>query len=292
MWEVTDTFNDFLIYWATACSKPLPEQIELWQTSYMAKYPELLEKQLEDYGGQGLDWRDIATERVFPKLAEHLPLMRKARDNLLKVCGSIYEQAAQVLGFDFDITFVIYVGLGCGAGWATQYGGRPACLFGLENIAECEWHHQARLRGLTAHELGHLAHMAWRNEWDSFAKAERDPLFLLYSEGFAQRCEHLILGCETWHQMQSENWPSWCQQHKAWLAKEYLRRVDEGIAVNDFFGSWLDIQGRRQTGYFLGHEFIRWLEKEHDMRKISTFTFQNVKEPTVEYLRLVADEFA
>ncbi len=292
MWEVIDTFDDFLRYWAVARSKTLPQQIELWETSYMAGYPELLEKQVQNYKGQGFGWREIAKKEVFPKIVENLPLMREARKNLLKVCGPIYEQASQVLEFNFDVTFIIYVGLGCGAGWATQYGSRPACLFGLENIAECKWHPQDRLRGLTAHEVGHLVHMARRNEWDSFAKAEQDPLFQLYSEGFAQRCEHLILEGETWHEVQDENWLSWCRQHKAWLAREYLRRVDVGIPVNDFFGSWFNIQGKRQTGYFLGHEFIRWLEKEHDIRKIATFPFEGVKERTAQYLRFIAVDFA
>ena len=285
MWRIIDTFDNFLDYWDIARLRTISEQVCLWQTSYMAKYPELLEKQVQDYSSQGLDWRKIAEERIFPKIPEYLSPMREARDNLLKVCDVSYKKASSVLGIDFDVTFVIYVGLGCGAGWATQYEKSPACLFGLENIAECGWQSQEKLRGLTAHELSHLIHQAWQNERDgSTNETASSPLFLLYAEGFAQRCEHLILGSETWREMEDVTWLSWCQDHKGWLAGEYLKRIDRKLPVNDFFGSWLDIQGKKQTGYFLGYEFIRWLEKKYDMRTIGTFPLKEVKSEADQYL--------
>jgi hypothetical protein len=126
----------------------------------MSRYPELLEKQIQNYKSQSLDWKEVAKKKVFPKLTEYLPLMCKARENLLRLLNPIYEQALKVLGLDFNITFIIYVGLGCGAGWATQYEKSPACLFGLENIAESKWYSKERLKGLIAHEIGHLVHMA------------------------------------------------------------------------------------------------------------------------------------
>ena len=292
MWEVIDTFDDFLSYWGVACSKTLTQQIELWQTSYMIRYPELLEKQVQDYKNYGLDWREIAKDKVFPKMPDYLQLMQEARENLLKVCGAVYERASQVLGLDFDVTFVIYVGIGCGAGWATQYNNGPACLFGLEKIAELKWYRKESLRGLTAHELGHLVHMGWRNEWDSFTRNQRNPLFLLYSEGFAERCEHLILEVKTWREAPDKNWLLWSRQHKAWIAGEYLRRVYNGLPVNDFFGDWLNVQGKSQIGYFLGYEFVRWLEKEHSIREIATLSFENVKEQALSYLRSIASALA
>jgi len=286
MWKIIDTFEDFLYYWDVARLRTIPKQLRLWQTSYMARYPELLKKQLQDYANQDLDWRKIAEERIFPRIPEYLSVMREARDNLLKVCGVSYEKASSVLGIDFDVNFVIYVGLGCGAGWATQYNQHPACLFGLENIAECRWQSQEKLRGLIAHELSHLTHQAWRNEWDGFAKeTSSSPLFQLYAEGFAQRCEHLILGSETWHEMQDKTWLSWCQDHKCYLAGEYLKRIDGKLSVNDFFGSWLEIQGKRQTGYFLGHEFIGWLEKKNQsIKTIGTLSLEEIRNETRGYL--------
>ncbi|MDF1501291.1 MAG: hypothetical protein P1P76_12580, partial [Anaerolineales bacterium] len=39
--------------------------------------------------------------------------------------------------------------------------------------------------------------------------------------------------------------------------------------VRDFFGSWFQIEGRSQTGYYLGHEIIRRLEKSNSLEEIA-----------------------
>jgi hypothetical protein len=242
----------------------LERQIELWHRFYETHYPELLEKQLQDYASQGIDWQKVATERIFPHLKERMLRMAEAWQGLRKLCGPVYERAVRVLSVDLDVTFVIYVGLGCGAGWATRYQGKPACLFGLETIAELGWHTPKRLEGLIAHELGHLIHEAWRGEGE-LEKLEEDPWFRLYSEGFAQRLEHVILGQESWHQAQDESWLSWCQEHRAELAEAFYERAVTGKSIREFFGSWFEFQGKRQIGYFLGHEFIRWLQRERGL---------------------------
>lgn len=272
VWRILDTWNDFCHFWASAQNLPPSQQIELWGSTYMAAYPELLRKQLQDYQEQGVDWRQIAAEKVFPHLPERVPLMQEARDNLLQVCGAIYQRAVETLGLDFQAIFVIYVGIGCGAGWATQYEGVPACLLGLENIAEEGWHTRVRLQGLVAHELGHLTHMAWRDEWARFAENERQPMFLLYSEGFAGRCEEVILLDDAGHLDMDEEWQSWCKVNQGWLAAEFLRRMDAGDPMSDFFGSWYGIRDHSQTGYFLGREFIRWLESGRTLRDVAVLS--------------------
>lgn len=282
--HVLDTYQDFLAFWMHARFKGLDEQIELWYSSYMKKYPELLEKQVQSYKAENVNWREIA-KKVFSLLPHHFELMRKTRDNILVIYESNCAKASKRLGLDFNIIFIIYVGIGCGAGWATTYKGQPAVLMGLENIAEQKWHTQNKLKGLISHEIGHLIHMKWRDEWESFEKAEQDPLFQLYSEGFAQRCEHVILGRETWHMAQDKQWPSWCEYHKRWLAKEYLKRVEKQASVNNFFGSWFNIQGKTHTGYFLGHAFIYELEKTHSLREIALFDIEKVREIGMHYLK-------
>lgn len=282
-YRILDMWEDFLRFWRAAADLPLPAQIDLWRADSTARYPELLRKQVEDYESQGADWRQVAAERVFPRLRERLPLMQAARDLLPDVCASIYERAQAALGLDFDATFVLYVGIGCGAGWATRYKGQPACLLGLENIAEEGWHTRERLEGLVAHELGHLAHMAWRGEWEEFAAHERDPLFLLYSEGFAMRCEEVILG-SAGHLEQDREWLAWCAAHLGTLAAEFLRRVEAGETVRDFFGSWHEIQGRSQTGYYLGRQFVRDLEQGRALRDVACLPAEQVREAARTFL--------
>jgi hypothetical protein len=287
--EILDTYEDFLAYWMRASFKDLNEQIKLWQTFYMKKYPELLNKQVQNYEEENIDWREAA-KKIFPRLPQHFQLLRKARDNILGVCRSIYVRALKMLKLDFGIVFVIYVGVGCGAGWATTYSGQPTVLLGLENIAEEKWYTKNKLEGLISHEIGHLAHMKWRNEWRKFEKAEQDPLFQLYSEGFAQRCEHVVLGRETWHMAQDKEWLVWCEQNKRWLAKEFLKRLEKQVSVNDFFGSWLNIQGRAQTGYFLGHAFICELEKTCGLKEIALFNVEKVKALGMQYLKCISSK--
>ncbi len=286
--RILDTYNDFLGYWMNARFKDVNRQMELWQTCYMKKYPELLAKQVNNYQEMSVDWQEIA-KKIFPQMRIRFELMHKARNNILTVCKPICEKASETLGLDFDIVFVVYVGIGCGAGWATKYNTQPAVLMGLENIAEEKWHKKSKLEGLMSHEVGHLTHMKWRRQWKSFEKAAEEPLFRLYCEGFAQRCEHLILQKETWHMKQDEEWLFWCSQHQEWLAKEFLARLKKGASVDDFFGSWFNIKGKKQTGYYLGHSFIRELEKTRSLREIALFNLNTVRKLGLQYLKFASN---
>jgi hypothetical protein len=64
--KVIDTFPAFLTFWDRFRGEPLDAQIEAWSTEYMAHWPELLDRQVASYASDGLDWRQIAREKVFP----------------------------------------------------------------------------------------------------------------------------------------------------------------------------------------------------------------------------------
>jgi len=263
-----DTYPDFLRYWSEVQHRPLDEQIEGWENIYMRQYPELLAKQKEDYSSQNIDWRQIAREKVFPHLTSRLSAMHEAHKNLLEAGMPLYSRAQIVLDYKADMIFVLYVGIGCGAGWATSFQDLPAILFGLENIAECGWSNRQAISGLIAHELGHLTHYYWRNK--SGKSNGSGPWWQLYAEGFAQRCESLIVGHDSFHQtIKDKNWCDWCQNHKGLLASEFIKTIDAGKPVSAFFGSWFDIQGRTETGYFLGQELVRTLEKDSSLKEIA-----------------------
>ena len=249
-----DAFPAFLSYWAEAQEQSLENQIESWATAYMATWPELRRMQIEDYSAQSLDWRQIARDKVFPFLAERLPQMEEAHHNLAALSEPIYARAQQTLGFDSSAVFVIYVGIGCGAGWATTFEKTPAILFGLENIAENRWSGREAITSLAAHEIGHLAHYHWRQQHGK--PIGSGPWWQLYEEGFAQYCQSLIVPSAVWHQASGDqaDWLDWCRNHKQWLAAKFLQTVAAGESVVPFFGSWYEICGRSETGYFLGCE--------------------------------------
>lgn len=274
--KIINTFPEFLAFWEKAKTKPVDMQIKLWESAYMSQWPELLEKQQKDYSSEGLDWKQIAREKIFPFLEERLPAMSEAHTNLLKLCAPVYEKAQKALEVEFNIIFVIYVGIGCGAGWADSFDNLPAVLFGLENIAECGWSQSQTLTGLIAHEIGHVVHRLLRGR---VSKVDGSGSFwTLYSEGFAQRCEHAILGTDTWHQSAGNvEWLIWCEKHKGWLATEFLRLADTGESVRPFFGSWFDIFGYKQCGYFLGHELIRNFETATSLKEIALWDKREVE---------------
>ena len=267
--KILDTFPSFLTFWNSVQHSSVETQVDTWLERYMSLYPELLTKQLDDYASLNEDWHVTASERIFPDLPERLPAMKIAHDNLVNICNDVYDRARREIGFDNDLVCVIYVGLGCGAGWANEFDGKPAILFGLENIAEEGWQGQDTLSGLTAHELGHLIHFEWRKQADYPDEDAR--WWQLYTEGFAQHCEGLILGKPSWH-MQSaseEQWQYWCRDNLSWLASEFLRRIDQGGDMCPFFGSWFDLRGQKQTGYYLGHELIAALQERMSLREIA-----------------------
>lgn len=275
--KIIDTFPSFLTWWQNVQDIPLDEKIDSWASEYMSSWPDLPTLQVEDYTSQQLNWKQVAHEMVFPHLDARLESMSQAHKNLLTLCERIYGTAQQNLNFNSQVTFVIYVGIGCGAGWVTPYQHSPAILFGLENIAECGWSSSETIAGLLAHEIGHLAHHHWRSQHSK--PSTSGPWWQLYEEGFAQVCESLILGTPSWHQASQDNtWLSWCQSKKGWLATEFLKTVDDGQAVSPFFGSWYDIGGKKQTGYFLGCAVIEELLQSFELQEIALFEDNDIKD--------------
>lgn len=267
--HIIDAYKEFVDFWPHVQAQSLDEQIEGWYTQYMAQWPKLRHKQIDCYAEEGEDWREIAREHVFPFLPDQLTMMQTAHDNLLEICADVHGRFQQKLPFDSDLIFIIYVGIGCGAGWATTFDGKPAILFGLENIAAEGWQDAGSLTRLIAHELGHIAHFHWRKQ--AGLSDGEDAWWQLYTEGFAQWCEHLIMEGPTWHMKTAvgDQWQTWCQENVGWLAAEFLRRVEVGEDIRPFFGSWYELQGYKQTGYFLGHEVIKAMSQQADLREIA-----------------------
>ncbi len=265
-----DTYPRFTRLWESTRSDSLDTQIDRWAQEYLAPCPELLRKQQLCYSREGENWRRIASEHVFPYLSDRLHTMETAHDSIIGTYERVSDAVTNTLDFDEEVTLVIYVGIGCGAGWATRYNGTPAILLGLENMAECGWIEPDKVAGLIAHEFGHLVHSKLRD--DSGVADGSGPWWQLYREGFAQSCEQLVVGSESWHMRDgsgNEDWVTWCGDNRAWLAQEFLRAVDEGESVRPFFGSWYEIEGRSQTGYYLGRELMGCLRSTLSLRAIA-----------------------
>lgn len=261
--RILDTFADFMEAWEALKHCEIADMPDVWEKEYMKRYPDLLLKQTQQYASEGLDWRKVSKQHVFQDISERIGRIQTAHASILDVAPAVLKKLTTVFEFTEEIWLVIYVGIGCGAGWATSLQGRPAVLLGLENIAECNWESKESITGLLSHEIGHLYHANKRSK--ACVPRGYGPFWRLYEEGFAQRFEHLLSGADTWHEMSGingEDWLDWCKGNISELVRVYLQRVFSGQSVDDFFGHWFDIEGRKQCGYFIGHEFIRYLEEK------------------------------
>ncbi len=281
--HVLDAAGEFLDV-LRALREPRPEEVlAVWEGFYASRFPELHAGQLQEYAQAGEDGRALALARVFPTLPKHLSAMEEAREGIARLWSDVLARARRVTGLEEEVLAVVHVGIGCGAGWATRYAGKPAVLFGLESIAELGWRAEDRLEGLIAHELGHVAHWAWRGA--SLEELESDPYGLLYVEGSAQLLEGRILDRDSWHFAPDADWLPWCRAHLPELARTYRDRVLRGEAVNPFFGSWLSYRGAPFTGYFLGHAVVSALPEARSLPELARLPLADVRSGVEEVLR-------
>jgi hypothetical protein len=285
--EVLDTFPAFEEFWARVRHEPISIQIRRWAGEHMGPWPELLSKQQENYSSDGLDWAGVARYRVFPHLEERLGTMRDLHRDLVRTIPGSWARARAALGIRFPIRFVIYVGIGCGEGWATIYGDRPACLFGLENAAENHRGGDGWSRRIVAHEVAHLAHERFRSDKP---RGPRDPWWMLYEEGFAtyweQRIEPKLFPLRTG----KKDWLAWCDEHRPWLARKFLADVAARRSLRPFFGSWFRIRGQIETGYYLGAEMIRSWTQEMPWRGVASLPLVRLRRRARSTLLEFAEE--
>lgn len=285
-YQIIDAFNLFEQFWSKNQNLSIQEQIKKYSSVFQENFPYLWQKQVECYAEDGFDWKEVAQNHVFPKYPDSYPSMGQIVEKITNIIPWIFSQAVLSFQFKFDINFVIYVGLGCGAGWATRYRDKPAVLMGIENIVECGWQTEQSLSGLISHEIGHLVHQQWRNHANLPNKAAgNDAFWNLYEEGFAMRAEHKIMGKETFHEAEGQNnWVEWCKKKRNWLAREYLKSVYDKEKIRQFFGSWYDIEGYKQTGYFLGHEILKDWESTMSFREIALLTLEQIDKKVKQHL--------
>ncbi|MHA1646900.1 MAG: hypothetical protein ACTSVL_04935, partial [Promethearchaeota archaeon] len=84
---------------------------------------------------------------------------------------------------------------------------------------------------------------------------------------------------ESWHhQLWQKNWIKWCKKNLSYLAQKFLDEFEENRKemIRNFFGCWFDIEGKKQTGYYLGHEIIKFWEEEVDFKEIAMMNMNDI----------------
>lgn len=287
MIKIINTFKHFDECFETNLDTSVEEKINLWENCYINKYPELEKKCKDDYENCGYKWRDIAHSRVFNRTKNDFSKMKEAYDNIMLTLDGINDKVKKVFGLNLDINIVLYVGLCNSAGWVDYYEGKRAILFGIDKIAELNWHTVEKLEPLVAHELCHVIHFELRGKDNLPDSVERTPynigIWRIYEEGFAQFYQNKFLLSE--HDCRGDEWIKKCILNKKKLKNMYLKALlDEQIGVRDFYGDWFEVLGISDTGYFLGAELIKELDKVYSAKVIAQMPFSKIIDVVTNFL--------
>ena len=209
---------------------------------------------------------------------ENWPLLEVAHASFQSAAARIILQYPKFFQTDLDVTTVFYLGLCCGAGWATSLGGKPAVLLGAEKILELKWHDPDRMYALIAHEIGHLWHQAMGGAFGQAHTVEERAIFQLFSEGIAIWFEQCLYGRDDFFLENHDGWLDWCQAHDREIRREYERRVQHEESVQDFFGDWMRYQGYSDVGYSLGTQLVRWLLTQHPIEELTPMSIPSLRE--------------
>lgn len=232
--------------------------LEAWRAYASALSPELARMCLEDAADYDFN------AQVLPVLQAYAAKPDKAQ----QAHESFVRHMASLPDMDVDATVVLYLGLCNAAGWATELDGQPAVLLGLEKIVELDWCDEASMAALIDHELGHLWHFQHRST-PAFGNA---ALWQLYTEGMAMYFEQQLAGDARYFHQNKNGWLAWCDANRKALFTEYLRRVNSGESVQDFFGDWCSYQGYSDVGYYLGSVLVQWLAQRHTAAQLAELT--------------------
>lgn len=285
---IIDTFNEFKNNFENRLDVSIDEKILIWEKNYISRYPELEKKCKEDYESLGYHWKNIAKEMVFNRTKNDFPKMVQAHSNILEILDSVNKRVKDVFNIDLNINIVLYCGLCNSAGCVDTYDNKQAILFGIDKIAELNWHTKKKLEALLSHELCHVIHFEIRGENELPKAVENNNynygIWRIYTEGFAQFYQHRLLGKEAYSR--DEEWRIKCYNNMDKLKELYLKALyDEEKGVNEFFGDWYKVLGISDVGYFLGERLIAIQDKKYNVTEVAKLPFEDIEQEVMEFLK-------
>ncbi len=241
MIEVIDTYPRF-----KELMSGRGDPLDAW-VDYLSEYSELLEI-LKSLTGSSFTYLMAgAVERSKELINE----MNRIHDSALNAVRDVGNKLLSNLGVELGAKVVIYVGFGLGAVLPTKYLGSYAVLFDLLGAAEAGLIGEA-VEEVIAHGICHLIHSSLMGvDPIEYNKFREDPVFLIYSEGFATRCECLLLN-----------------KHPRTLPisvselYDLAKFVSGGLSRDDLINAFTYSrdEGVRNHGYALGMKLFEYLE--------------------------------
>lgn len=199
-----------------------------------------------------------------------------ANTSFVAVTNRLNSSIDKLFKDDIEIDIILYLGLCNGAGWATTLDGKNAILLGIEKIIELNWQHESSMQALIFHEMGHIWHKTYGVLCpDTHSKGEKS-LVQLYQEGIAMVCEQILCQDDNHYHQNRNGWLDWCISNKAEIKREYLNRMDKNISTQDFFGDWCNYREHSDVGYYLGCEFIKYLQRQYSLVEIASLNINEL----------------
>ncbi len=265
-------------------SKTPKELMEDWYF-FMEKNIPLRTLCIRDYEEEGIDWKQIAIEKVFSLTHNHFHTMEKAHQLLLGLIPNLEDALSTIFSMmDIDLEIILYHGLGNAAGWAEQIDETYYILLGIEKIVELGWDTTSKLQDLIVHECAHIVHEITRGSSltpESLLFADQ-WIFHLYVEGFATYCEDMMNG----RMKSSKDWYEKCVASEKELKKLFSQMLfDEDVQIQRFFGDWDKVLNLNEAGYFLGYRVIQEMMKEFSFTEIMRLGLNYIREYVNQYLR-------
>lgn len=253
--------------------------LETWKDYADSVSPSLYQKCFDDTSEYNFE-KDIVPV-LNDALHLHFDRVTAAHKSFLNITNALPNRVSKMFDMDLDIKIIFYLGLCNGAGWATVMDGEQAILLGVEKIAELGWHEPDTMGDLICHEAAHLIHFAIRGD---MAKPDK-AVWQLYTEGFATRYSQRLYKEGFYHQNQ-DGWLDFCAKNIAAIKAKYLTRLKNSKSTGDFFGDWNSVMGKSNLGYYLGCEFIRYLETSLNPSEIACLPWEEIATKLHSFLEI------
>ena len=196
--------------------------------------------------------------------------------SFITVTNELNSNINKLFKTDIEIDIVLYLGLCNGAGWATTLDGRNAILLGIEKIIELNWQNETNLQALIFHEIGHIWHKTNGVLYPKTRSKGEDSLAQLYQEGIAMVCEQILCQDNNYYHQNKNDWLTWCRSNISEIKQEYLKRIDNNMSTQDFFGDWCNYKNQSDVGYYLGCEFIKYLQQQYSLVDIANLNIKQL----------------
>ena len=216
---------------------------------------------------------------VLNGVALHGDLREKAHASFCKATGNLERTLAERFGKSLDVTLIFHLGLCCGAGWVTEYGGKNTVFLGIEKIMELNWCGLDDMIGLIYHELGHVYQEQYGVLNRKFQRSEDSFLWQLFTEGIAMVFEQELAGSPDYFHQDKDGWKSWCDSHFEEIKADFARDLRTMTCADQrYFGDWVKYQGRGDVGYYLGCRFVRYILEKYEFDEVIGFDIDLVRE--------------